>query len=128
MWMWGISLCRDASPVRPIQGIYSLPSGSAALRNVIAASGGRNPVSREKKTEPQQTGDLDLSIYREKATEHPQLDDLSKLSLADQKVLLMSGVDPSGKERVGSFFQKDHSVVHCRSDFDGAGVMSSTTR
>ena len=96
------------------------------MRNVIAASEGRNPVSKEKKTEPQPAGDLDLSIYREKATKHPQLDDLSKLSPADQKVLLMSGVDPSGKERVGSFFQKDHSVVHCRSDFDGAEIMSST--
>ncbi len=72
------------------------------------------------------TGDLDLSIYREEAPEHPQLDDLSRLSPEDQKVLLMIGVDPTGKERSGSFFQKDHSVVHCRTDFDGAEIMSAT--
>ncbi|MBN1255316.1 MAG: SufD family Fe-S cluster assembly protein [Deltaproteobacteria bacterium] len=39
----------------------------------------------------------------------------------------MTGVDPSGKERSGSFFQKDHSVIHCRTDFDGAEIMSTTT-
>jgi Fe-S cluster assembly scaffold protein SufB len=83
-------------------------------------------VPQKKTTETRRPGDLDLSIYREKATEHPALDDLSKLSPEDQKVLLMSGVDPSGKERVGSFFQKDHSVIHCRTDFDGAEIMSST--
>ncbi len=96
------------------------------MRNVIAATKGRNTVSKEKKTEPHQAGDLDLSIYREKASEHPQLDDLSQLSPEDQKVLLMSGIDPSGKERVGSFFQKDHTVIHCRTAFDGAEIMSST--
>ncbi len=71
------------------------------------------------------TGDLDLSIYRNEATEHPQLDDLSKLSADDQKILLMTGVDPLGKERSGSFFQKDHSVIHCRTHFDGAEIMSA---
>ena len=77
-------------------------------------------MSKAKKTETQPVGDLDLSIYREEAAEHPSLDDLSQLSPEDQKVLLMTGVDPSGKERSGSFFQKDHSVIHCRTDFDGA--------
>ncbi len=35
-------------------------------------------MSKEKKTEPQQPGDLDLSKYREKASEHSPLDDLSR--------------------------------------------------
>ena len=83
-------------------------------------------MSKAKKTETQPVGDLDLSIYREEAAEHPSLDDLSQLSPEDQKVLLMTGVDPSGKERSGSFFQKDHSVIHCRTDFDGAEIMSAT--
>ena len=83
-------------------------------------------MSKEKKNEQKPARDLDLSIYREEATEHPQLDDLSKLSPADRTVLLMTGVDPSGKERSGSFFQKDHSVIHCRTDFDGAEIMSAT--
>jgi Fe-S cluster assembly scaffold protein SufB len=80
-------------------------------------------VSKEKKDKPH---DLDLSIYREKTKEHPLLDDLSKLSPEDRRVLLMTGVDPSGKERSGSFFQKDHSVIHCQTNFDGAEIMSAT--
>ena len=83
-------------------------------------------MAHPKDTKPQPAGDLDLSVYREKAAEHPPLSDLSQLAPADQKVLLMSGVDPSGKERGGSFFQQDHSVVHCRTTFDGAEIMSSS--
>ena len=83
-------------------------------------------MSKAKKGKTHATGDLDLSIYREETGEHPHLDDLSKLSPEDREVLLMTGVDPSGKERSGSFFQKDHSVIHCRTDFDGAEIMSAT--
>ena len=83
-------------------------------------------MSKAKKTETQPAGDLDLSIYREETGEHPQLDDLSQISPEDRQVLLMTGVDPSGKERSGSFFQKDHSVIHCQTDFDGAEIMSAT--
>ena len=83
-------------------------------------------MSKVKKNEEKTARDLDLSIYREKTQEHPQLEDLSQLSPEDRRVLLMSGVDPSGKERSGSFFQKDHSVIHCRTDFDGAEIMSAT--
>ena len=83
-------------------------------------------MSKAKKNEKKTAGDLDLSIYREETQEHPQIEDLSQLSPEDHKVLLMTGVDPSGKERSGSFFQKDHSVIHCRTDFDGAEIMSAT--
>ena len=83
-------------------------------------------MSKAKKTETQPAGDLDLSIYREETGEHPQLEDLSQISPEDRQVLLMTGVDPSGKERSGSFFQKDHSVIHCQTDFDGAEIMSAT--
>jgi len=74
----------------------------------------------------QPKADLDLSIYRDTAREHPEVADLSGLAPGDQKVLLMTGVDPSGKMRSGSFFQKDHSVIHCRTDFEGAEIMSAT--
>jgi Fe-S cluster assembly scaffold protein SufB len=83
-------------------------------------------VSKAKKSEAQPTDDLDLSIYREETSEHPPLDDLSQISPEDRQVLLMTGVDPSGKERSGSFFQKDHSVIHCQTDFEGAEIMSAT--
>ncbi|MCD6353058.1 MAG: SufD family Fe-S cluster assembly protein, partial [Proteobacteria bacterium] len=78
------------------------------------------------KNNSEQTSDLDLSIYKEKVSEHARLDDLSQLSPADQKVLLMTGIDPTGKERSGSFFQKDHSVIHCSTNFEGAEIMSSS--
>jgi hypothetical protein len=70
--------------------------------------------------------ELDLSIYRNQAPEHPELADLSTLSPEESEILLMAGVDPTGKERSGSFFQKDHSVVHCRTDFEGAEIMSAS--
>ncbi len=73
-----------------------------------------------------QTGDLDLSLYHETAEKHSEIADLSRLSSEDQKVLLMSGIDTSGKERSGSFFQKDHSVIHCQTNFDGAEIMSAS--
>jgi hypothetical protein len=71
-------------------------------------------------------GDLDLSIYREEAPEYPELTDLSKLSPEEAQILLMVGINPTGKERSGRFFQKDHSVVHCRTDFDGAEILSAS--
>jgi len=79
-----------------------------------------------KKNKSKQTGDLDLSIYQEEATPHAWLDDLSQLSPEDQKVLLMTGVDPMGKKRSGSFFQKDHSVIHCNTNVEGAEIMSAS--
>ena len=72
------------------------------------------------------TGDLDLSVYRDKATEHPKLEDLSQLSAEDQNVLLMTGIHPGGKDRSGSFFQKDHSVIHCSTHLDGVEIMSAS--
>lgn len=72
------------------------------------------------------TDDLDISLYHEVAASHPGLTDLSQLSPEDQKVLLMSGIDPSGKERSGSFFQKDHSVIHCQTNFEGAEIISAS--
>ncbi len=69
---------------------------------------------------------LDLRAYRDKASEHAPLKDLSQLSAEDAKVLLMAGIDPAGKERSGSFLQMDHSVVHSRTDFKGLEVMSSS--
>jgi Fe-S cluster assembly scaffold protein SufB len=71
--------------------------------------------------------DLDLSKFREIATiKHPQLDKLSQIPLEDQDTLLKSGIDITEKDRSGSFFQRDHSVIHCRTDFEGAEIMSSS--
>ncbi|MEA2038939.1 MAG: SufD family Fe-S cluster assembly protein [Thermodesulfobacteriota bacterium] len=72
------------------------------------------------------TADPDLGMYRDQAAEHPEIEDLSRLSAEDQDVLLMTGMHTGGEDRSGTFFQKDHSVIHCKTDFDGAEVMSAS--
>lgn len=73
------------------------------------------------------TSDLDLDKYRGKAAaEHPRLESLSQIPPEDHEVLLKTGIDPTEKDRTGSFFQRDHSVIHCRTNFDGAEIMSAS--
>jgi hypothetical protein len=79
------------------------------------------------KQQPAKTADdLDLSQYREEAPEHAQVKDLLQLPVEDQKILLKSGIDPSGKQRSGTFFQRDHTVVHCQTHFEGAEIRSAS--
>jgi Fe-S cluster assembly scaffold protein SufB len=89
----------------------------------IAASTRRRHITRDEGNSKEH---LDLNIYRRKAGKRPQLDNLSKLSSQDQQVLLMSGIDPNEKSRSGSFFQENHSVIHCRSCFEEIGIMPSS--
>ncbi len=49
--------------------------------------------------------------------------DLKKISDEEKELLLKTGIDLTGKSRCGFFFQKDHSIVHCQSLFDGAEIM-----
>jgi len=70
--------------------------------------------------------DLDLKRFREEAPEHPQLEDLTQLSPEDREILLKAGIDPMETERSGSFLQMDHSVVHCRTHFEGVEILSIT--
>ena len=80
------------------------------------------PKNKAKKTD-----DIDITKYREKANiEHPQVDTLTKIPTDDHEMLLRTGIDPAEKDRSGSFFQKDHSVIHCQTKFDGAEIMSVT--
>ena len=68
--------------------------------------------------------DLDLSLYREDVPAHPPLAELAGLPADDRRQLLLAGVDPGEKERSGSFFQMDHSVVHCRSRHEGVEMLA----
>lgn len=61
----------------------------------------------------------------EEAPQHKPIESLTELPKDDIAVLLRSGIDPQEKERAGSFFQMDHSVTHCRVDFEGAEIMST---
>ena len=69
-------------------------------------------------------GDLDLTLYREDVPAHPPLADLAGLPADDRQQLLLAGVDPGEKERSGSFFQMDHSVVHCHSRHEGVEMLA----
>jgi len=51
-------------------------------------------------------------------------EELCALPMADQKNLLMAGLDVSGKGRGGTFFQKDTSVVHCQAGQEDVEVLS----
>jgi uncharacterized protein len=59
--------------------------------------------------------DVDLNEFDRSLVPHQYLADESFCSIAgeEQKRLLMSGIDVTEKERGGTYFQKDTSVVHC---------------
>lgn len=63
--------------------------------------------------------------YVEETPEHKPVGSLTELPDEDIEVLLRSGIDPKEKERAGSFFQMDHSVAHCRTNFKGAEILST---
>jgi len=64
--------------------------------------------------------------YIEDAPAHEAVESLADLPQGEIEALLKAGVDPSERERSGSFFQRDHSVVHCRTSFEGAEILSTT--
>ena len=72
------------------------------------------------------TTHTELGQFQEETREHPPIQRLSELSPEDQEVVLKTGIDPSEKQRSGSFFQKDHSVIHCQTHFQGAEITSIT--
>lgn len=61
--------------------------------------------------------------FREEAPEHPSIARLLELPPEDRSALLRVGVDPEERERSGTFLQRDHSVVHCRSLLEGVEVL-----
>ncbi len=69
--------------------------------------------------------DIDLSEFDSAAVSHDYLDEeaMCTLPMADQQTLLMAGMDVHGKGRGGTFFQKDTSVVHCRTTQEGVEVV-----
>lgn len=70
-------------------------------------------------------GDLDLAEYNRDFVPHEYLASEQMCQLPTQVVerLMMSGLDVTGKERGGTYFQKDTSVVHCSSLEQGIEVI-----
>jgi len=50
-------------------------------------------------------------------------EDLCELPPEEKKRLIMAGLDVTQKERGGTFFQKDTSVIHCHSQQEGIEVL-----
>ncbi len=76
----------------------------------------RSDVNRRSKK-----GDI-FAKFRDKAAKHPKIEDISKLR--DHKdILTKSGIELEAGKRSGTFFQMDHSVIHCKAKVDGAEVL-----
>ncbi|MBW1682778.1 MAG: SufD family Fe-S cluster assembly protein [Deltaproteobacteria bacterium] len=70
--------------------------------------------------------DVDLEVFQKDPVDHAYLDeeDLARLEGAEREQLVMSGLDLSMKDRGGTFFQKDTSVIHCKTKAEGVEVLS----
>jgi len=69
--------------------------------------------------------DVDLSGFDIAPVVHSYLADeqLCELPKEEQKRLIMAGLDVNQKERAGTFFQKDTSIIHCHSAQEGIQVL-----
>jgi Fe-S cluster assembly scaffold protein SufB len=69
--------------------------------------------------------DINLGDFDDAPVPHSYLADeeLCSLPEIEQERLLMSGLDVTQKERSGTFFQKDTSVIHCHTRQDGIEVI-----
>ena len=70
--------------------------------------------------------DVDIEHYSAKAIEHEALTSLGELSEDYGQDLLDAGIEPSEKDRSGSFLQRDRSVVFSRVKYPGLELMSTT--
>jgi Fe-S cluster assembly scaffold protein SufB len=70
--------------------------------------------------------DVDLKRYSDRLEEHSYVDDLAEINAADTEQMLKVGVDTGEKDRIGTFIQKDSSVLHCKAKQDGVEVMGIT--
>ena len=69
--------------------------------------------------------DINLQEFDPAPVPHAYMADeeLCEISPDEQKRLIMSGLDVTQKDRGGTFFQKDTSVIHCHSRQEGIEVL-----
>jgi uncharacterized protein len=69
--------------------------------------------------------DINLQQFDSAPVPHAYLADeeLCELPQEERKRLIMAGLDVTQKQRAGTFFQKDTSVIHCQSRQDGIEVL-----
>lgn len=67
--------------------------------------------------------DIDLTHFRKDAAAHPYDKELKDLDFEEMNRLTGVGMDFSRNERSGTFFLRDHSVVHCGAKQEGLEVL-----
>jgi hypothetical protein len=67
--------------------------------------------------------DINIENYNVDAEDHAYVEKLSQIESTDAKQLLNVGVDIDENARIGTFIQKDNSVIHCKTRQDGIEVM-----
>lgn len=68
--------------------------------------------------------DVNIETYNADAADHAYVEKLSQIEPADARQFLDVGIDIHEKARIGTFIQKDKSVIHCKTRQDGIEVMS----
>jgi len=67
--------------------------------------------------------DINIENYNVDAKDHAYVEKLSQIEPTDAKQLLDVGVDIDEHDRIGTFIQKDKSVIHCKTSQEGIEVM-----
>ena len=70
--------------------------------------------------------DVDIERYTTETNDYDALNSLSEISEEYKQDLLGAGIEPSEKERSGSFLQRDRSVIFSRVIYPGLELMSTT--
>lgn len=70
--------------------------------------------------------DVEIEHYTAETEEHDALTTLSEISEEYGQDLRNAGIEPSEKDRSGSFLQRDHSVVFSAVRYPGLEIMSTT--
>ena len=68
--------------------------------------------------------DINIENYNLDAKDHAYIEKLSQIESTDAKQFLDVGIDIDENARIGTFIQKDKSVIHCKTRQDGVEVMS----
>jgi Fe-S cluster assembly scaffold protein SufB len=70
--------------------------------------------------------DVDIEQYTTKTGEHQAIGSLGEIAEEYKQDLLDAGIEPSEKDRSGSFLQRDRSVVFSKIKYPGLELMSTT--
>jgi Fe-S cluster assembly scaffold protein SufB len=70
--------------------------------------------------------DVDIEQYTTKTGEHQTISSLGEIAEEYKQDLLDAGIEPSEKDRSGSFLQRDRSVIFSKIKYPGLELMSTT--